>query len=63
MKAYAELIGSKDPTSRTAWYRIYFDNPKEVGADVVGPFRDKTDAENAAYDEAKRRQLELDWVC
>lgn len=62
MKAYAELVASKNPASRTTWYRIFYERPSEATAKLRGSYRDPTDAENAAHDEARRRGLELEWV-
>jgi hypothetical protein len=61
MMAYAELIGAKAEGSRACWYRIFFDRPGDADR-LRGPFRDRTDAENAAHDEARSRNLELEWV-
>jgi nitrous oxide reductase accessory protein NosL len=58
---YAEILGSKDPTSMAAWYVIYHNLPSETGAERGGPFRDKTDAENAAEDLAKVMKVDLIW--
>lgn len=65
-KAYAELTGPKTggierDQMRPCWYRIAL---TLAGLDSVqwsGPYRDKTDAENAAHEEAKRRNLCLEW--
>jgi hypothetical protein len=61
MKAYAALCGSKgDPQDRQRWYQIFFGQPNPKG--WRGPYRDKTDAENAAEDEARDRKLDLEWT-
>jgi hypothetical protein len=63
VKAYAVLCGSKgDPSSQQKWYQIFFDQPSQGSLGWRGPYRDKTDAENAAHEEAKRRGLELEWT-
>jgi hypothetical protein len=41
------------------WYQIYW---VDKGHRWQGPYRDKTDAENAAEDEAKRSNWELTWT-
>lgn len=60
--AYARLLGKPG----YVWYRIAH-SPDRLYAphflgDEGGPYRDKTDAENAAHDAAKRQNLELEWV-
>jgi hypothetical protein len=60
--AYAELVGAKAQGSTACWYRIFFDRPGDTDGSLHGPFRDRTDAENAAHDEARSRNLELEWV-
>lgn len=65
-RAYATLCGAKgDPTGVQKFYQIFFDidkGPLSLTQAWHGPYRDKTDAENAAHDEADRRGLELEWV-
>ena len=58
-KIYGEIIRSKDPTSTSAWYRLYYADPKE--SQLSHRFRDQVDAENAAEDEAKARGLKIIW--
>lgn len=63
VKAYATLARVKgDPTGIQRLYQIYFHKPSPFRADWTGPFRDKTDAENAAEDQARRDGLELEWI-
>ncbi len=60
---YAELCGAKsDPQDRLRFYQIYPPNGAPHKTGWVGPFRDKTDAENAAADVAKVGGFELEWV-
>lgn len=63
-KAYAFLCGSKgDPTGTQKWFRIALDpNRKPLSSEWQGPFRDSTDAENAAEDIAKVDGLDLSWI-
>jgi len=58
--AYAELISGNYQGVRKVWYRIFFDL-KHPG-ELVGPYRDETDAENAAYEETKIKGLYLEWL-
>lgn len=62
-EAYAELCGAKgDPTGIQKFYQIYYgDRPSTLANAWHGPYRDKTDAENAAHDEAKRMGVTLIW--
>lgn len=62
MTAYAAICGAKGKDSQVRFYQIFFDKPSQSAQDWRGPYRDKTDAENAAHDEAKSRGLELEWV-
>jgi hypothetical protein len=64
-KAYAKIVGSKGSDTGPMWYAIC-SHPEDFDSlsrfKWTGPYRDKTDAENAAYDEAKRDNLELEWL-
>ena len=57
-EVYAEYCGAKgDPQDRLRFYRLV---PKEGSPGLWrGPYRDQTDAENAAADEARSRNLEI----
>jgi hypothetical protein len=55
MTAYAELKQFRG----NCWYSIYIDSDRLK--EWQGPYRDKTDAENAAHEEAKRRGYDLEW--
>lgn len=61
LTAYAEMCGAKgDPTGRQKFYQVYFgDGP--LPNCWKGPYRDATDAENAAEDQAKAAGIELIW--
>lgn len=48
----------KDSKGRV-WYTLFFGDRPGVEP-LQGPYRDKTDAENAAQDEAKRRGWEIE---
>jgi hypothetical protein len=57
---YAELCGAKgDPTGLQKFYQIYYTEP--LPGQWKGPYRDATDAENAAEDEAKAKGVTLIW--
>lgn len=63
IKAYATMCGVKgDPTGQQKFYQIYFTHPSKMWQAWKGPYRDSTDAENAAEDEAQQRGLELAWT-
>lgn len=63
-RAYASMCGAKgDVQKRKRFYQIHFTpDPLQITSAWNGPYRDATDAENAAEDEARRRGLELEWV-
>lgn len=67
VKAYVELTGPKTggierDLMRPCWYRIAMEVNLLGGVKWVGPYRDRTDAENAARVEAERQGLKLEWV-
>ncbi len=60
---YAELRRyGNDKSGQLRAYQIYAPDgaPRRTG--WVGPYRDKTDAENAAEDVARAGGFELEWV-
>lgn len=59
--AYAELEEWLVRGVKHTFYQIYFTEKSLHISDWRGPYRDKTDAENAAEDEAKVNGLELIW--
>jgi hypothetical protein len=62
VKAYCRIVGSKGSDAGPYWYEIFSDRPSGLRANYRGPFRDTTDAENAAHDEAERRGLDLEFT-
>lgn len=58
VRAYAQIVHARG----AAWYRIFFHNPGESIATLRGPYRDTTDAENAAHDEANIHGYDLEWA-
>jgi hypothetical protein len=57
--AYARIKKVIRDGVEECWYTIYFYTP---GKKWKGPYRDVTDAENAAHAEATLRCLELEWI-
>ena len=61
-KRYVCIVGSKGSDTGPFWCRIFDGRPTEIGVQILGPYRDKTDAENAAEDWAKVNGIELEWT-
>jgi len=60
---YAELVKAKGNDSyRPCWYRLAPTRSLLDVSPLRGPYRDGTDAENAADDEARAENAELTWV-
>ena len=66
MFMYARIVGGSVQGSPQVFYKLSYDADhlfrQHVGGEWRGPYRDKTDAENAAYDEAKVLKVELEWL-
>ena len=57
-----DTIGSKDPTSHKHWYKVFcVDTGRIIHRD--GPFRDNTEAENAAINYIKSHKYDFEYEC
>lgn len=59
---YAEMVSSKVHGSQAKWFRMADSIEGLDTAKTHGPYRDSTDAENAAEDLAKIRDAFIQWV-
>jgi len=60
MKVYCKITGNRGEDSRPCHVVVYTESDFVI--DRMGPYRDKTDAENAVHDRFQAEDWEVEWI-